>query len=139
VPGCVGGAAGREPQGPPHRANLGQYLCGAIFQCRIFGDAVATSWWAKVARRSPNALYPRRANREYLRRLRTPTLILGLVKLSDNLKAGEGQLLRSLFFCAVEQLGEEADEGDEFKSALGIVLNELVGTRITEAGDCPGE
>jgi hypothetical protein len=26
-----------------HRANLRQYLCGAIFQYRIFGDAVATS------------------------------------------------------------------------------------------------
>src|SRR5260370_12227726 len=36
-----------------YRANLRQYLCGAIFQYRIFGDAVATSWWAKVPRLVP--------------------------------------------------------------------------------------
>jgi hypothetical protein len=50
VPGCACGAVGREPQARQYRANLRQYLCGAIFQYRIFGDAVATSWWAKVRR-----------------------------------------------------------------------------------------
>ena len=37
-----------------HRANLGQYLCGAVFQYRIFGDVVATNCWVKVARPVPN-------------------------------------------------------------------------------------
>jgi hypothetical protein len=37
-----------------HRTKLGQYLCRAIFQYRIFGDVFATSWWAKVATWCPN-------------------------------------------------------------------------------------
>ena len=35
------------------RANPGQYLCPAIFQCSISGNAVATSRWVKVARLAP--------------------------------------------------------------------------------------
>ena len=38
----------------PHRTNPQQYLCRAIFQYRISGDAVATSYRVKVARPVPN-------------------------------------------------------------------------------------
>jgi hypothetical protein len=37
-----------------HRTNPQQYLCRAIFQYRISGDAVATSYRVKVARPVPN-------------------------------------------------------------------------------------
>jgi hypothetical protein len=36
-----------------HRTNPQQYLCRAIFQYRISGDAVATSYRVKVARPVP--------------------------------------------------------------------------------------
>src|SRR5229473_2028148 len=35
---------------------------------------------------------------------------------------------------AIEELGEQADECDELKGALGIILDELVSSRVTEAG-----
>jgi hypothetical protein len=41
-----------------HRAHAPQYLCGAIFQYRIFGDAVAPSCWVTVARPVPNEFGP---------------------------------------------------------------------------------
>jgi hypothetical protein len=36
-----------------HRANLGQYLCRAIFQYPVSGDAAAASCWVKIARLVP--------------------------------------------------------------------------------------
>ena len=41
-------------RGRQHRTNPQQYLCRAIFQYRISGDAVATSYRVKVARPVPN-------------------------------------------------------------------------------------
>jgi hypothetical protein len=53
VPGCVPGAVGRDPRGPPTCANPRKYLSQAIFQYRISGDAIATSCRAKASRLSP--------------------------------------------------------------------------------------
>jgi hypothetical protein len=55
--GCAGLRSRRGRQRPEgahqHRTNPQQYLCRAIFQYRISGDAVATSYRVKVARPVP--------------------------------------------------------------------------------------
>src|ERR1700730_1207401 len=54
---CPGAPAARSAESRrarQYRADPQEYLCRAIFQYRNFGDAVATSWWAKVPRLVPN-------------------------------------------------------------------------------------